>query len=109
MLPYALDYLLWTLTNIFNHGTYTTWRSKKVNYCSHYLPELLPEIAMRETVLDNLLLKKIIFFFFEALKFITTKKRFVIFDLCVIIFSHPLCSLLSVCLLSTLHLNIVPF
>lgn len=56
------------MINIFNHGIYTTWRSKKVNYCSHYLPEPLPEIVMRETVLDNLLLKRICFLFLWSSK-----------------------------------------
>lgn len=49
---------------------------------------------MRETVADILLLQKIASFFFWDLKFITTKKGFVIFDLCFIISSHPLYSLL---------------
>ena len=56
---------------------------------------------MRETVLDILLLQKIIFFLFGDLNFIPTKTEFVIFDLCFIIFSHPLCSL-SVCIF-TIH------
>lgn len=68
-----------------------------ITYQNHF------RVSWGKLCLITCCLKRIVFFSCESLKFITIKKRFVICIICFIIFSHPLCSLFSVCLLSTLN------